>query len=40
MQEKDYRKEKNSYFNKRENRVNAILSGIYSFIENMVSIIM
>jgi len=35
MQEKNYRKEKDSYFDKKENRVNAILSGIYSFIERI-----
>lgn len=35
MQEKDYRKEKDSYFDKRENNANAILSGIYSFIKRI-----
>lgn len=35
MQEKDYRKEKDSYFDKNENSINAILSGIYSFIKRI-----
>ncbi len=35
MQEKDYRKKKDSYFDKKENSINAILSGIYSFIESI-----
>ena len=36
MQEKDYRKEKDSYFDKKGNSINAILSGIYSFIERIL----
>lgn len=35
MQEKDYRKEKDSYFDKKENSIHAILSGIYNFIERI-----
>ena len=35
MQEKDYRKKKDNYFDKKENSINAILSGIYSFIERI-----